>query len=221
MDVACKHCGAWVPDAVARSENKRVTCPACGQIFRLTRRQVTAQMPRVTPQPASIDLVDTPDQRCITRRWRRPPGVLMAGVTILLIVAYGFGLRRIQLGDGGQTANAAVAGVMLGVLVYLATMMCINRTVIRIDAQTLEVQHRPLPWPGRRRLPIGEISKVWCEEIEMSTGGDDHASYHYDVRVRLRSQRVLVLLRRLPEADEAHFVKEQIERALRIPGSGI
>lgn len=219
MDVACKHCRAPVPDAVAKSEQKRVACPACGQIFRLTRRQMTAQVPRVTPRPASIDLVDTGDRLTLTWRWPATPGKLMAAISSALVVAYFYGLRSILTDDGGQVANAAVVGAMLLALIYLAVALCLNHTVISVDVQTLQVRHGPLPWPGKRHLPVSDISEVWCD-LER-TGDPYDASYQYDVRVRLRSQRVLVLLRGLNEADEAHFVKEQLERALRIPGSGI
>ena len=104
-----------------------------------------------------------------------------------------FALFSIAMGAGFWGARGrplwwfwSALAVLMG---YAALSMLLNRTVIRLDAEFLVVNHRPLPWPGKR-VARGKIKAV---TVLASTSKDHSQTTTWGLSAVLRDGRALKL----------------------------
>jgi hypothetical protein len=102
------------------------------------------------------------------------------------------------------------------VLPYVAMAFWLNSTFVEIEAGDLRIRHRPLPFPGRRTLRVGDVQQLFCVE---RTGRKD--SVTYDVMARLTSDRETKLVSGLSTAREARFIEQRIEDRLGLADRSI
>jgi hypothetical protein len=105
-----------------------------------------------------------------------------------------------------------IAHVAVGlVLPYVALSVLMNSTFIEIVEGQLSVDHRPLPFPGRRRLRAADVRQLFCVERKSRKG-----AISYDVMARLTSDKEVRLVPGLPSEREARFIEQRIENRLGI-----
>lgn len=95
------------------------------------------------------------------------------------------------------------------VLPYIAMACFLNTTTIEVASGELTVTHRPVPFPGNRRLRANDIRQLFCVERTGRRG-----SLTYNVMVRLTSDREVVLIQGLTTDREARFIEQRIESRL-------
>ena len=103
-----------------------------------------------------------------------------------------------------------------GLCVYALVMMLVNRTVVEVTKEHVSISHGPLPGLLRRRIVNArEIAQVYCEEHSwrMKIGVTD---YDYELKVILVDGRRVSLLPDIPNAQQAAFLEQEIERRLGI-----
>jgi hypothetical protein len=97
------------------------------------------------------------------------------------------------------------------VLPYVALAFWLNSTFVEIEAGELRIRHRPLPFPGRRTLRVGDVQQLFCIECEGKKGSVDYA-----VMARLASDREIKLVTGLSTEREARFIEQRIEGRLQL-----
>lgn len=103
-----------------------------------------------------------------------------------------------------------IGHVAVGVaFTYFAFANLLNTTSIRVESGQLTMVHRPLWFPGHRRLRAADVRQLFCVERTHRRGVKT-----YDVMVRLASDRELTLVSGLTSDREARFIEQQIESRL-------
>lgn len=108
--------------------------------------------------------------------------------------------------------------VAVGVwMVYSLIADVLNTTTITADHASLRVRHLPIPMFGVTSLHVPTITQIFCKEIKRRSKNDSGApSISYSVCVCLDDGRQLPLIERLPDADQALFIEQQLEAHLGI-----
>jgi hypothetical protein len=98
---------------------------------------------------------------------------------------------------------------------YWTLAVFLNKTTIRITDEALAIAHAPVPWPGSRSLPAGEVTQVFTEEkISKNKNGGDTRTY--EVIALMRDGRREAIVKSLPEPAQALFLEQRIEERLGI-----
>jgi hypothetical protein len=102
------------------------------------------------------------------------------------------------------------------ILPYVAIAFWVNRTFVEIAGAEITVTHRPLPWPGNRRVPVMEVRQLFCVERARQKGSPTYA-----VMARLASGREVTLITGLSSDREARFLEERLERRIGLANEAI
>jgi hypothetical protein len=174
--------------------------------------------------PRGVEVEQTAHALRIIRRWFHPLAVLvLLGLAPFLIWLGLTGRISFRLPSWvNATANAAV--VLLGLLcVYALIMMLVNRTVIEVADGRLSVLHGPLPGLlPRRVVSASEIEQLFCERHGWSVNFAIK-DYDYELKAIMADGSTVSLLKDIPNAKQAHYLEQEIERRLGIadpPGDG-
>ena len=95
------------------------------------------------------------------------------------------------------------------VLPYVAVAFWVNRTSVEVSGAEITVTHRPLPFPGNRRLQVMDLRQLFCVERARQKGSPTYA-----VMARLASGREVTLISGLSSDREARFIEEKIEQRI-------
>ncbi len=99
---------------------------------------------------------------------------------------------------------------------YFTLARFVNSTVIQADRRFLTVRQRPLPWFGKRNIPVPDVKQIYCvESVRHNSLGHRHASYQ--VRAILHSGATIGLTSGLKHPEQAFFIEDQLEKGLGIP----
>jgi hypothetical protein len=108
-----------------------------------------------------------------------------------------------------------VVPVLMGVIVlYVSLAGLVNRTTFAIADEVLTIRHGPLPWPGKRDLPVREIAQLYCEEEVVRHRNGSRSNYHLGAVMRDGTKRRLVA--NLPAPEHALFLEQRLEEHLGI-----
>jgi hypothetical protein len=240
MKIDCLECGARVAAADVDLPSRMAKCRACDAVFSLDAvagAAATLRRPRVlAPRPEGLRVIEdagepgepgyreAPETRgklTIVRRWYQHMflGLLFFCIAwdSFLVFWYANAIRA----PGGFAALATIfpiAHVAVGVgLTYYVIAGLLNRTTITLDGRELSIRHAPVPWRGNRRIPRGEITQLYCEEVVSS--GKNGASRTYWLSAVLsgnRKQRLASM-----SADQVRYVEEQLEERLGLPDAEV
>jgi len=102
--------------------------------------------------------------------------------------------------------------------IYVTLTVLLNRTLIKVTSEFITVRHGPLPWWGNRSLPIDELEGLYCYK---HTYRKDSASAWYCVNAMTKGAKKVELVTDLHNVAEALFIKQELERWLKIDGGGV
>jgi hypothetical protein len=130
-----------------------------------------------------------------------------------------FGRFRFGTADTfGQFFMLPFILVGLGMAVHGISSL-INRTILTVDNGELLIQHRPLPYPGKR-LSAGDIQQLFAKQrISRSYNNSTHSSNSsvtYELRALLHDGGEKKLLGGLNTSEQAQYIEQELERFLRI-----
>jgi hypothetical protein len=91
---------------------------------------------------------------------------------------------------------------------YLALVILVNRTVIRVDSLRLTVRNGPLPWAGARDVPTGDIDQFYCEEYVSRTA---RGGTYYRIKLVRKSGDELDLVSGLPPRVNAGVIIQHLK----------
>jgi hypothetical protein len=103
-------------------------------------------------------------------------------------------------------------------LIYYALAGYLNTTYIDVDFNSTIVRYEPLPLWGNKKISTKTISHLYYERDDFLDfpGGRRGAYNFYAVSAITNEKRVIKLVRGLDNAEEASFVKQEIEKFLNI-----
>jgi hypothetical protein len=147
----------------------------------------------------------------VERRWFTPASVFIAFFAVASdgFVASWYAWIFRQSPTPGEMVFAALHIVATVALTYMALSALVNRTTITVHDDRLTVRHEPLPWPGRRELPLERIARIYSEEREV------HSGYTFHVSAELTDGKNVRLLSRLPSNDQARYLERFFDERLR------
>jgi hypothetical protein len=243
MDVVCKRCRAAIAAADVNIERMIAKCASCNAVFAFadqlgssdSKEPAPARREVAMPErfalyrervPADLDRASSggpyrdaprPEREDIAVEWRwyKPMFLFLLLFTIAwdaFLINWYFG----GAGDGGLLFIIfPIAHVGVGVaLTYYVACGFLNRTRIAVEGGDLVVDHRPLPWRGRRRLRGADVEQLYCQE---KVDRDKHGrpTHQYRLRAVTRGGKDLELLD-LDEANQALYLERLFEEHLGI-----
>ncbi len=114
----------------------------------------------------------------------------------------------------------SVPFIAIGLLLVYATLAgLLNRTVIKVTSEFLTVWHGPVPWWGNRRLRVDELDRLYCDKD--TTSGKDRGSRFFSVNALTKGASKVDLVTDLDNPTEALFIKQELERWLKIDDHGV
>jgi hypothetical protein len=103
-------------------------------------------------------------------------------------------------------------------LVYATLAGLLNRTVIEVTSESVTVWQGPVPWWGNRRLSVAGLERLSCHQDADSA---EHGRRHgYSVQALTKGAGQVDLVTDLDSA-EALFIKQELERWLKMDGAGV
>jgi hypothetical protein len=215
MGLSCAPCGAAIPAEAVDRARSLARCAYCGSVADLARRRGPAgeEFPFVeraeVPLPPGFSVERRGEGLEIVRSWRSwkyvPIGIFALFWNLVMLFMVGV--------SGGAGCLFGGAHILVGVAMgYWALAGLLNRTEVRVEPGSVEVRHRPLPWPGNLRVETGGLVQVYCAERVRRTSDPERRTY--EVAGIRRPGGKVVLLRHLDDLDQALFVEQRIEAHL-------
>lgn len=212
----CRRCGAQITAENINLDTALAKCRQCHAVFGFADRlSGTRSAPPAmdVPLPEGLTMSERADTLRLERRWFRP------SLFFQLLFCIGWDAFLVfwytNVPDNFLFVVFPLIHVAVGVgLTYATIAGFLNRTIIEAGARHLAIQHAPLPWRGNRRLPVGELQQLFCEEHVRRSDHGSTASY--SLNAVLHNGRKLALVKGLPAADQALFLEHALEKHLGI-----
>jgi hypothetical protein len=234
MQIQCSTCGGVVPASDVNLDRMIAKCARCNSVFDIGGQvpgttALARQRPRVALPKAIRVIQDELVTESSTEPYRsdgvkRPHVVLerswfQASLFFMVIFCsvwdsvlvfwYSVALR----GHAPWIMVVFPLGhLAVGIgLTYATLCGFVNRTRIAVEGGQLVIRHGPLPWKGNRALEANDLDQLFCEENVSSKGART-----YSLSARTKSGEKVVLLKSLPEADQALYIEQLFEDRLGI-----
>ncbi len=225
IELRCKNCGAVLTADNVDMTRAIARCEHCGALFALAGTEGGAETAaaqgaepavkrRDVPMPKGLTVVDFGTSIEITRRWFCP---LFLFLLVFCVIWNGFVLvwhgMALVMGAGFMSCFGLLhTAVGIG-LAYYVVAGFVNSTKICADRSQVEVRHGPLPWPGAKNIPAGQIAQIYCRET--ISHGKNGPQYRYRVEIVRKGNTRWTLLT-LDDADQALYIEQELERHLGI-----
>ncbi len=219
IELRCKSCGAVLKPESVNLALAMARCEHCGALFGLRGEAAVAAAPSVerqkVPMPKGFNVVDFGTTLEMTRRWFSPMFLFLLVFCIFwngfMVVWHGIALTT---GMWPMSCFGLIhTGLGVG-LAYFTAAGFFNRTVVRADRGMIEVRHGPLPWPGNKTLPAGQVDQLYCKETV--SHGKNGPHHRYSVEVAMKGNTAATLLSGLTTAEHALYIEQELERHLGI-----
>jgi hypothetical protein len=237
MQVQCSGCGGVVPAADINLDRMLAKCARCNSVFDihgqvplaegagpLVRQRPRVALPKALRivedelvsesgiEPYRTDAAKRP-RVVLERSWFQASLFFMVIFCIawdsFLLFWYSMAFRH---GAPWIMVVFPLGHLAVGVgLTYATLCGFVNRTRIAVLAGQLVIRHGPLPWKGNRVLETKDLEQLFCQENVSSKGVRS-----YGLAARMKSGEKVVLLKSLPEADQALYIEQLLEDRLGI-----
>lgn len=214
--LTCPQCGSSYRAEDLDAARGVLTCRYCRSLtlFRGTPASDPVQRPRPAVElPRRFTVEDGLQGLVIRRRWFQPSFVFLAGFCVIwngfLFAWYSFAGPEAPL----LVLVFPALHVALGLgLTYFTLAGFLNTTTIQVGADSIQVRHAPLPWPGVAHIPAMRVTQLFCKErIHRGKNGSRST---YEVWAVLDDGPTKKLVSGLDEPDQALFVEQRVEKAL-------
>ncbi len=166
--------------------------------------------------PGNIDINHHDGYIEITRRWLSWKVAFRA----LVFIGAGFLLFNnfiLPNQEGALTNNPVFlffAVLMIGAI-YSAVAGLLNTSSIYVSKEAIKVRHKPLPWPGNKRLQVEDIKQLYAKE-KRSTDSEKNTRITYEIYVVTGNGKDIKLIAGLEKNEQAVFIEREIEKYLSI-----
>jgi len=163
------------------------------------------------PVPTNVVCEKQGPHVTLTQRWFSWTSVVMVPFCVLLDAAV-VGVHALM--PKGDLALLTLLAMLPGILLalsasYYVLARLVNRTVVRVTASGLSIQHGPLPWLGNRSLPIQHVKEFICEQrASRDYAGDVWETYTLSA-IR-EDGRQVELVHKIGTSGAVHVLKQQV-----------
>lgn len=215
----CKRCGAQIADEDINLDRALAKCRICHAVFGFADEMASTKTRRrePVPMPERISLdVDTAGLKLV-RAWWSPASAALLFFCIAWNGVLVFWYAMAATMDAPRTVMVLpILFILVGAgLVYASIAGLLNRSVIEVKDYFLTVRHGPLPWPGRQHVLNLQIDQIYCTEIR-NYRENGVVRPRYCVHANLKSGARIKLLSGLPNAEQAIYVEQQLEKYLHM-----
>ena len=225
-EILCKKCRAPIPPTHIEPDSTWVSCAECFTLFEVPSARPSetagASMPdrpqrrlRV-PMPARINVEHVAGNVIITRTWRTIAAFVMIPFTLFwngfMVVWFSIALSQ---GQWMMAIFGSLHGAVGVFLLFSTAAQLLNTTTITVGNGVFKVAHGPVPWAGALEIDAREIDQLYCHEKVRSTKNGQKRTYelHASLQGGIRTKK---LVSGLPEAEQALFLEQELERHLSI-----
>ncbi len=229
--LVCPSCNADVPAGNINMEQMVAVCPVCDMVFNFD--SLAAEYPkkkkRARPArlPRGFTLKDTPTGVEISWRWFSPSVFFLTFFVIawdaFLVFWYSMVGSFSIGGMGAIFVLFPLVHVAIGVsLTYHVLSVWLNRTVIDLSPDRVQVRTFPVPHPWHTvSLDCHDIEQVYVKQDANHFSPTSRYQTTYQVVARRYGGFEDTLARNVPRADFAHAVEQEIESFLGIPDADV
>jgi hypothetical protein len=220
MDIHCDACGAVVPATDIDLNRNIAKCAACNNVFNC-KAQLDGLGPgaRERPQvelPRGMEMFTRSNGLRIVRRWF---GAKVIALTFFCIFWDGFMITWYAIAITKKVWPMAAFGLLhaaVGIgLTYYVIAGFLNRTVITVLNGRLNIDHGPIPVPGKLSMSADELDQLYAKR-KVSHSRNGGTSVSYELHARLTGGQDRKLLGGLTKEEHALFIEQQIESFLGI-----
>lgn len=164
--------------------------------------------------PAGLLLERKPSGFVVMLSWRNmaswallPLGLIAGAIPVMLYLK----LRDMPWNDPIQLL-VVVFGIVGIVYLYIVARRLVNVTRLEVTPQRITISHGPLPW--RRPSEVAAETIRQLDVRQFRTGYEGRVATHYHLWAVHEDGRETCLLERDTEAEQANFVRDEIQRVL-------
>lgn len=173
--------------------------------------EVTGGPPVSVPVPKNIICEQQATGVTLTQRWFSWMSVMTVPFCIVLDAAVVSAYVLMPRGDLALLAALfLLPGILLalGVTYYLLARL-VNRTVVTLTSSELLIRHGPLPWPGKRSIPVQQVQEFRCgKRTSRNYEGDVWETY--TLSAILEDGRQLELLHKIGSPGAVRILEQQV-----------
>lgn len=171
--------------------------------------------------PEKIELNEYPDYLHITRKWF---GMQVVFMTVFALFWNVF-LVRFYAGMDEEATDAFTSlfpliHVAVGIGVsYYAIVGWFNKSNIFVSRDAIEINHKPLPWFGHKKLKSSDLKQLYTKEkVSSSRNG---TTVTYELHAVLNNGTNTKLLSGLENSEQGLYIEQEIEKYLNIKNTPI
>lgn len=158
-----------------------------------------------------IQVIDDEDELSLSYRWYHPKVFFFLFFSLfwnsVTVAAFG---TTIAAGGGGALFLLPFLAVGMGMAYYTGALF-VNKTSLNVSEEYLSVGAGPLPWPGRKKIPVGDLKQLYVKQQEHYNQEQGTTYYTYQLRAKLDGEMEENLMV-LDESDVK--VVKQVERKI-------
>ena len=106
--------------------------------------------------------------------------------------------------------------IVIGIgLIYFTIATWLNKTQIYVSKNAIEIKHKPVPWPGNKRIETGNLKQLYVKKVHRGSR-NNNPSYSYSVLGLTTENQQFKLITGLQRHQHAHFIERKVEGYLGI-----
>lgn len=157
----------------------------------------------------------TPGSLLVRWKWFTWPAIFFIPFTLFwngIMLTMAFGVTEGFTHPERLLFGLVLPHVWVGVgLAYYSVAMLFNSTTVNFANGTLQVTHGPIPWWGKRRLPVRDLSQLFVVEKRGNKG-----RVTFELCGLLADGKSVSILRGLSDEIQARFLEVRLEQVLGI-----
>lgn len=223
MQLVCSQCQHPFKATDLRMSMGVAVCSVCGSIEKLG----DSERPKTqVAQPARFKVEDRYDGFTVSWRWFEPQHIFMAFFCVFwdgfLVMWYSMGLSQLGSDNGPGIAMLLFPLLHVGVGVFLTYSTItgfLNQTILNLSNGTLNIDHRPLWWPGRKQFATENFKQFYV--VERVNRRKNGVSTHYELMALNREGVIIPILKNLKTIEEGKFLEQRLEEKLNIKDQSV
>lgn len=168
-------------------------------------------------QKNKIQVIDDEDELSLSYRWYHPKVFFFLFFSIFWnAISFGAFLGAGAAAGTGVLFMLPFLAIGMGMAYYTGALF-VNKTSLSVSEEFLTVGAGPLPWPGTKKIPVGDLKQLYVKQQEHYNQEQGTTYYTYQLRAKLEGE-IEENLMVLDEADAkvVKVVEQKIEKYLGI-----
>lgn len=223
MQIYCRQCGAAIKAENIHLETMMAKCNQCDAVFSFADmyegvsgkgKAEQGDVLQDIPMPSGVTMYDNGSALSIERKWFSP---LVFFIAFFAVIWNGM-IYAIFVPAFGRVGGIPTLFLLpfilvgLGLILYVVATF-VNTTYIEVDSQTLNISHKPIPFPART-VDVANIVQLYTKRrIHRGKNGTTTSYGLYVITADGKNQR---LIGSLSDPKQALYMEQEIERFLGI-----